>query len=165
MDDHRTEQILDAVVIAITGLDTTGANVERGRVYPWSDSQARALTVDQGAASPVNEPDWNHQDVEQEIRITAHVKANPDLFGGAFSSEFATDHDIGSTYAREINVISKEVYIAMMADRTLGLDFVIDTQWLGNTEPELTGDSEAVTVRMDMLFTTTYRHSLTDPSQ
>ena len=165
MADHRTDQILDAIVTLLTGLTITGANIERGRVYPWSDDETRALTVDQGEALPIGEPDWTYQNVRLEVRITAHVKAEPDIDGGAFTSSFSTNFDIGSTYSRELNNISKEVYIAMLADRTLGQSFVMDTEWLGNSEPELSGESERVTASMDTVFAVTYRHSMTDPSQ
>jgi len=146
MADHRVEQIIDAVKAAVTGLATTSANVERGRFQSVEGSKTAELTVTQGASSPAQEPNVAFQYPAIEVVITAHAKGQ--------------DGTVEST----INQIAKEVYIAMMADRQLGLpEFVIDTEWLGNSEPSLS-TMEKPTMSMEMRFSVQFQHSYTDPS-
>lgn len=146
MADHRAEQIMAAVTTAVTGLATTGANVERGRLYPLGSDQAAALTVSQGPSQNLDDQPMRLKTVRLEYQIIAHVKT--------------TSTAIDST----INQIAKEVYMALQADRTLGLAFVIDNDWTGNTDIEQDTDSEAITARCGFQFAVMYRHSLTDPS-
>lgn len=146
MADHRAEQIMAAITTAVTGLTTTGANVRRGQLYPFGDDQTAALTVAQGPAEMLDDQPHRMKTVRLEVQIIIHVKSSTTLVDSL------------------INQISKEVYIALMADRTLGLAFVIDSDWTGQTEPEQDIDSEAATARAAMQFAVLYRHSLTDPS-
>jgi hypothetical protein len=146
MADHRAEQIIAAVATAVTGLTTTGANVERGQLWPYGSDRAAALTIAQGPVDPLDGQPMALVTARLEVRIIAHVKA--------------TTATVDST----INQIAKEVYIALMADRTLGLSFVIDTEWTGTSDTEQDSDSEGITARAAFTFAVTYRHSLTDPS-
>ena len=77
------------------------------------------------------------------VQIAIHVKNN-------------TDPDT------DLNQIRAEVYAAMMADRTQGLTYVLDTESIGDDEPELTGEGEKVTARQQMNFIVKYRHSWSD---
>lgn len=146
MADHRAEQIMAAVVTRLTGLATTGANVSRGRLYPLDQAKAYALTVSMGAASPAAEPNLAFQDVALDVLVTKHVK------------------DASNQVDTMLNQIGLEVYQAMMSDRTLGLSFVQDVIWSGDTEPEMDGEGNRPTARQETTFSVRYRHSLTDPS-
>lgn len=147
MADHRTEQILSAIQALVTGLVTTGANVDRGRYYPIDAAIAHALTVAQGQAVLSSEQTNSFVDVELEVRVIAHTKQQ------------------ANNLDTVLNQIAKEVYIAIMADRSLALPFVIDTHWRGTTLPELSGETEAPAARQEIIFAVKYRHSITDPSQ
>ena len=142
----RAEQIVVAVLAKVTGLTTTGTRVVRGRVYAIETTPA--LTVAQGSDTPIEARTGSsvYLDSELDITITAHVKSS--------STQIDTF----------LNLIRKEVYIALMADVTQGLSFVYLTEPKGASAPTLSGDADKPTAVMDMTFTFRYRHSYTDAS-
>ena len=139
---HRAEAIMAAVETAITGLTTTGARVVRARVRTVEN--APALSLEQGA-DDVNPELSNYPKLARElnVKVKAHVK----------------DNDTADT---NLNLIREEVFAAMMADRTLGLAYVVDVDLIGDDEPEFTGDSDQIVGRQQMNFVVKYRHSWTD---
>jgi hypothetical protein len=147
MADHRAEQIMAAVTTAVTGLATTGANVQRGRVYPWGNDQAHAISVYQGDAEAGLEQNFAQKTVALTVNIVAHVKT------------------VADQVDTHLNQVAKEAYIAIMADRTLALPFVIDTDWRGSSAPDTDGNAEATHGRQEHQFIVIYRHSSADPSQ
>lgn len=146
--DHRAEQIISAFATKITGLSTTGANVKRGRVYSWPDTISAALSIYQGADTPLDDANrpWQFLDSELAVHIDIHVKSS--------SQQIDT----------VINQIRKEVTIALQADPSLGLDFVIDLQESGTSDPELSGDGDKPIARARMDWIVKYRRLRTDPS-
>lgn len=146
MADHKDEQVMDAVVAVVTGLTSTGVNVKRGRVYPHDDSALPALSVYMGPSEPVGDPNAQYQDRMLDVRVEAFAKESTD------------------TLDQTLNQIKKEVYIAMQATPTLGLGFVFDTTWSGDTEPDLQDGSNKPTGSVVMNYRVHYRHSYTDPS-
>ena len=149
MADHRAEQIMDAVVAKLTGLATTGANVTRGRVYNIERQAIPHLSIYRGENRPVADADQNmaFSDWVLAVNIEAVVKS-------------ATSQ-IDEVLAQ----IEKEVTIALKADRTQGLEFVLDTMEAGSSEPALDGDGDQPVATMIMQFLFKYRRSITDPSQ
>ena len=139
---HRAETIMVAVVTAVTGLTTTGSRVKRGRVRTVLTPPA--LSVEMGAddvspdrsSFPLIERDLN-------VKIIIHVQ----------------DNDEPDT---QLNLVREEVYAALLADTTLGESFVVDTESIGDDEPELTGDADQVTGSQQMNFVVKYRHSWDD---
>lgn len=114
---HVSKQLLDAVTAAATGLTTTGGNVLQSRVYALAS--APGLTVRLGERRVVQELSGAVVDAEQDITIDIHVAA---------PAEQIDD---------QLLAIEAELYAALAADYTLGLDFVIDARPQGLTEPEL----------------------------
>ncbi len=144
MADLRAEQIMSAVLTAVTGLATTGANVERDRDYPTDADNS--ISVEQGSDTVLEEQGNAFIDSMLEFSVVAYVKKN-------------------NTYTTQINQIRKEVHIALMADRQLGLPgIVIDLIPLGAEQPEVAANSEKPVVRMPINFQVLYRHSITDAS-
>ena len=139
---HRAESIMSAVETAIIGLTTTGTRVVRARVR--TVETAPALSLEQGA-DDVNPELSNYPKIARElnVKIISHVKDN-------------------DTADSDLNLIREEVYSAMMADRKLGLSYVVDTDLIGDDEPEFTGDADQVSGRQQMNFVVKYRHSWTD---
>ena len=139
---HSAESIMSAVETAIIGLTTTGTRVVRARVR--TVETAPALSLEQGA-DDVNPELSNYPKIARElnVKIISHVKDN-------------------DTADSDLNLIREEVYSAMMADRTLGLSYVVDTDLIGDDEPEFTGDADQVSGRQQMNFVVKYRHSWTD---
>lgn len=136
---HRAESILAAVTTTVTDLTTTGSNVVRGLVYPRDVDYA--LSVDMGPEIPIKEPNASYQDCYLEVQITAYVKDT----GGVDTA---------------LNKIEAEVYAAMMADYTQGLDYVQNTQWMGRESPnrEAMEKKSAIQTTVYRIY---YRHSYT----
>lgn len=139
---HRAESITAAVVTTVTGLTTTGTRVFRGRVR--TVETAPAITVSMGGDDIVPEQSaYPRQYRDLHIKITSHVENNtaPDT---------------------QLNLIREEVYNALLADRTLGLAYVIDIALIGDDEPELSGEAEKITGSQQMNFVVKYFHSWSD---
>ena len=139
---HRAEQIMVKVKTAITGLTTTGSRVIRGRVRTVEEANTLSLEMGADDVNPETSK-FPKRGRDLNIKIFAHVKQN-------------TDPDT------QLNLIREEVYAALMATPQLGLSFVIDTELIGDDEPELTGDSDQIVGRQQMNFVVKYRHSWTD---
>ena len=136
---HLAENIILAVVAAVTGLPETGTTVTRSKVY--DAHTLPALSVDMGADS-INEDliSVGFINRELEVVITAYVK-------GVEASDI------------QLNQIREEVYAAMMADHTLGLNYVIDVIPVGDDEPDISKESEKIVAQQGMRFVIKYRHS------
>lgn len=147
MADHRAEQIADAIVVKLTGLATTGANCFRGRVHELPDSSLPALCVYVGTDVPRSDggsSSYRYIDGDLTVMVEAVVKASI---------------GVDSTLIQ----IRKEVTIALQADVTQGLAFVMNTEE-GAASIDLNGDGDKPVGRMRMDWTLRYRRSRTDPS-
>ena len=145
---HKAERILAAVVTKLTGLTTTGTNVFRGRVYDLPDTSLPALLIFQGADRPLSDggsSSFRFLDGELSVRVEAVVKTS------------ATQLDT------LLNQIRKEVTIALQADVTQGLNFVMDTTE-GTADVELNGEGDKPTGTLKMEWSILYRRLRTDPS-
>jgi hypothetical protein len=145
---HRAEDILAQIVTTLTGLTTTQANIVRGRVYTIEDTELPALSIYLGADDPIGEngpTNVQFQDSDLLVRVRAHVKT--------------PSEQVDAT----LNLIRREVHVALMADYTQGLDYILNTIPLGAEEPELSGDGEQPTATLDMNWLIRYRASVLDP--
>ena len=145
MADHKAEQIMDAVKTALTSLTTTGSNVVRGRAFAFAESTTDALSIFMGDDVSVNElmSGTSKEDWKLTFEVVAHTKN--------------TDPE------QRLNLIKKEVVVALKADYTLGgkAIFITEKSW---TKPEIFGDYDT---RMGVCvgtFEALYRRSYTDPS-
>ncbi|MFZ5697766.1 MAG: hypothetical protein ACOY9J_03435 [Pseudomonadota bacterium] len=146
---HRAEQIVEAVIANITGLTTTGDNVFRSRTAELPDNRTPALVVYLGPDAPRSDggsSSYRYIDGDLTVFVVAAVKGRTDALTET-----------------KLNLIRKEVTIALMADHTQGLSFVIDTTE-GQAVPEINGDGDKPVGRLRMEFTFHYRRSRTDPS-
>lgn len=146
MADHRAEQILDAVTTLVTGLTTTGANVQRDQVDPVA--AVPALSVEMGGDEPLEGSDRNIAYIDSllNVQIVVYVKNSTGL-------------------STQLNLIRKEVHIAMYADRQLGLSsIVINTTYAGTSEVTKSRALDKDTAMQTIDYLVHYRHSLTDPS-
>ncbi len=138
----RAETILSTVETTITGLATTGSNVIRANVRTVKTHPA--LTLSQGGDSvDVESSSYPLLYRSLDVNVLAHVKNN-------------------TTPETQLNLIREEVYLALMADRTLGLNYVIDINPTGVDQPEITGDADQIVGIMQMNFTVRYTHSWED---
>lgn len=145
---HRAEDILAQIVTTLTGLTTTGTKVARGRVYTIEETELPALSIYLGADDPIGDKgptNVQFQDSDLLVRVRAHVKT--------------TSEQVDTT----LNLIRREVHVALMADYTQSLNYVLNTIPLGAEEPELSGDGEQPTATLDMNWLIRYRASILDP--
>lgn len=138
----RTEQILDAVVTALTDLTTTGENVKRAQVYNSSNDELPGLAVYMGTDVLITELITSFIDWELTIFIDARVKTRDQV-------------------DELLNTIRGEVHAALMASPTLGLDFVHDTKPVMAGEPDLRGEGDQPIAIQRFEFAITYRTSRT----
>lgn len=144
---HREQEIFNAIVTAVTGLTTTGSNVYPHRVYDLPASNAAAIGVRLGPSVPTADDGYQNISFVDRLCVVytrVHLKV----------TEASLDD--------QLLKVEREIWQAIMADRTLGLAFVIDTQPGGREESEL-DQAEKPTLACDIEWRVLYRHSLTDP--
>jgi len=152
MADARAEQIIQAVKTAITGLTTTGANVQRGQVYGHQATELPALALRMGADIPQFEQQTGIIDWELTILIESTAKIN----AAYIANESLLD--------QLLNLIRKEIHLAIMVDYTLGLSFVIDIRPGPANEPILSGEGSEPTGSQLIEYIVVYRTSRIDIS-
>jgi hypothetical protein len=145
MADHVRKQIRDAVVTALTGLTTTGANVFASRVYPLQATELPALRV--YAQSESVEPMTIHApDVLERllrVQIESVCKANEDL------------DDL-------LDQICKEVEVALAWPVT-GLASLAKGAALTTVEIEMAGGAEQPVGVCRMLYDVSYYTNVNAP--
>lgn len=146
MADHRAEQILAAVQTSVSGLATTGSNVERGRADDIPAAKTPALRVAMGDDSIVDP--WAHALLDSELDVSLYVLV----------------HDAATNVETLLNLVRKEVNVALVADHTLGLAFVHAIVEIGARKPNLSGDLAKPAAAMELQYRVKYRRSRTDPS-
>ncbi len=143
---HRAEQIIAAVVTNVTGLTTTGANVNRGRTTPEDAVTSDWLDVFLGPDAPNDDnQNWTITDSELTVYIDINCKTS--------SSQIDT----------RLNLIRSEITVALWTDYQQGLSFVTEMREGPADEPQLSGEANkpAATMRTTWLFR--YRRSTTNP--
>jgi hypothetical protein len=143
---HRREQIMDAVVTAVTGLTTTGTNVFRGRAYPLGEAELPGLLVYMGGEEVVSEQTLDEMICVMEVAVVpmVAVTADPD---------------------QALNLIAEESTVALAADYTLALPGVVyRIEEIGADEPEIAGEGETIAAAQRLRWQITYRRNRTDPT-
>lgn len=140
---HRAQQILDALYSKLSVLITNGdikelhtSSAEPPRVYP---SLVLAMGSDDVLSESVNYLNMSLA-VSTDIVITSN----------------STDLD------RDCLNIRVEVHKAIMSDRQLGLPFVINTKFTGQSEPEHKGDADTYAAYMRLTWQVDYRTHIGD---
>lgn len=146
----RAESVMGAVATAITGLATTGANVQRGQIYGHQVTDLPALALYMGADSPAAEHQTGLIDWELTIRIESTV---------TLDSSYTT---MGNTLETSLNVIREEIHAALLADHTLGLAYVIDVTPGPAAAPELSGEGNEPIASQALEFIVKYRTTRAD---
>jgi hypothetical protein len=142
---HRAESIVVAVVAKVTGLTTTGTNVFRGRVYALADTSLPALCVYLGEDRILGQYSQAKFDSELTVNIEAVVKTS--------STQVDT----------VLNQIREQVTIALQADYTQGLAYLLNTLEGDAAAPELSGDGEQQSAALKLEWKFHYRRARTDP--
>lgn len=144
---HNEQEILDAIETAATGLATTGSNVYVTRVYALPKNVDQAITIRMGLSVPPEDGYQNQAFIDRLFIVYTRIHVR------------AAEADLDN----QLLQIELELFAAMMADITLGLDFVYDTYFSGRAEPEIDDEAEKPTLAVDLEWSVRHRHSLTDP--
>ena len=149
MADHRATQIFARFGVLLNNLATTGANIFPHRGYALAENVNNALTTRLGPDMPVADEGYTNigfMDMDLIIHVRIHART--------------TEANLDD----QLMLIRKEIHIALMADHTLGLAFVLDIIPAGMDEPSYESDGEKPTIAADTHWKVRYRHSITDPS-
>lgn len=143
---HPVEQIMQAVVAAVTGLATTQARVYRGKTFPIPEEDENALLIYQGGDDPEVELTAQDTDSDLEFTVLAYV---------------ATTEDQAET---ELNQIRLEVHRALSpVNPALGLAFTLNIEPTGAAAPDARPENAKVKAGMEIGWICTYRANHFDP--
>ena len=153
MSALKAEQIAVAFynVINTASIVASGC-VLRANVYPYHDEALPAINVILGADRPVTETGPDNMSF-QDWMLT--------LYADCVIKQALSTGDVDT----ELNSLRLGVHKAVMANYTLGLNFVINAYPSEVAEPERKGEGEEQVAVMRTAFTFHYRASITDPSQ
>lgn len=135
MPNHVRRQIVDAVATAVTGLTTTTTNIYTNRVHRLDEAIMPCLVV--YSKNETSNRNTMGGDIFRTLSlvIEAYVKtATPDV---------------------TLDTISKEVEVAMAADRTFG--GLAKDSFIASTEMDLSGEGDAPIGVMAMTYSIEYR--------
>lgn len=152
MADARAESILAALKSLLSGLSTTGTNVQRGQLYAHQAANLPALALFMG------------DDVLEAENLTGY---DDWLLTILIQSTVAIDETYDNyepLVDQQLNQIRKEVHAALMADRSLGLSYVIDTRPISASQPGLSNEGAAPHGSQVLEFQVMYRASRADIS-
>ena len=142
---HRAESIIVAVLATVTGLVTTGANVNRGRTSKRAVTVANALDVNLGGDEFIQDLSQTLQDWELTVTIDSYTKSP--------TAQIDT----------QLNKIREEVTVALNANYTQGLAYVLNTAEGDAGAPEVSGEGEQASGGQRMAWKFRYRRSRTNP--
>lgn len=136
---HKAETILNNVESVLTGLTTTGTNVQRARAWPVSQVPALSIYM----ASDERDEDLTSGVIKRvlNIDIVAYVRAVGNL-------------------ETTLNQIKTEVFAAITADITLS-GAAINAELVIDERPVIEAEQEEPTAIMVMSWRVQYRHSAT----
>lgn len=135
----RTEQILAAIETAVTGLTSTGSNVQREQAYDIESTSLPALIVYE--AEDINESESSQAFINWSLNVDIDIHTRGDL------SEAVT----------AINTIRGEVHAALMADYTLGLAFVQYIKAESTSRPTASIEGDRPIIKQRITYAVKYR--------
>jgi hypothetical protein len=152
---HRAEQIVDAAaaILAAHAL-LTGVKVVQHRVLSLSldDQELPAVSITIGDDSALEEDGaTNFAFLDSLLSLAFRIVVKVD------------DGDEEEDAIGQLLDVRRAVHVALMADQTLGLTFVIDTRYGGADAPILDGISENMCGMMDCRWSVHYRMNYADP--
>jgi len=145
---HRAEQIIDQVVELVPSTAFAVFKHRRNSLSE-SDQELPAISVDVGEDAPLDDDGASNiafYDSLLTIEITAFAREadEPDL-------------------VKHLMKIRAIVHRALMADRALALDFVIDTRYGGAGAAEIQSAGDMLAGRYTSRWFVHYRMNITDP--
>lgn len=142
---HRAETLIEQVRTNLTGLAATSDHVYRGRAYPLEPKNLPALLLYLGPDEPLALHSQTLLDSLLTLRIEARVKAPV------------------AQLDTLLNEIREQVTVALQADYTQGLAFVLDTREGAAAEPDFSTESDQPVGSQVYTWQFLYRRSRTNP--
>lgn len=148
---HRAQQIVDAIAAEIAlGVPNAAIFTHRSLSVSEADQELPAVSVRYGADAPIEALGASNVaflDSLLELQTIALVRANDEtaLLSGLLD-------------------LRRQIHVALMANRSQGLAFVIDTRYAGAGAPEVDASSEYLAGRLEVRWLVHYRMNITDPS-
>lgn len=145
MADHKAEQILNAVLSKLTAAAVPSAvTIGRDHPYTYDDSELPAVNITMGTDKAkqylLGQQVLNDMDIE--IEVVAKTSA---------------------VLSTTINEIRKEISVALRADYTLGLAFMVELLPTEMAKPEQK-DGDLPVMGCTTTWLATYQASINDPS-
>ena len=144
MANHVRQQIREKVGTTLTGLTTTGSNIYESRVYPLEAGNLPALVV------------YTKNEESEPIVIGTNRLSSRNL--SVIVEIYAKTT---TNFDDTIDIISKEVEVAIAADTTL--DGLTKDIYLESTEIEYNGEGEQPVGYATLTFLTNYYVQETNP--
>ena len=155
MPDHKISQILDALVANIGVATSAGTNVFRSLARPLPADALLAIKVRFGSLEAPEMAGPNLADTWLNVFVDlSAVSASP----ATLTSGTKPD------YESSLVQLLKEVHINIMADITQGLNFVIETEPAGTSEPDENGEGGEVVAVFRSTWRVKFRSNYLDPS-
>ena len=145
MADHLVKQILDTVKTTLTGLTTTGSNVFRARSLSVNDSNLPAILISMG-------------DRETDTENLAGLSGGGlgEMWEIGINVQALAKNTNSETTENTLLQISKEIEVAIFADKTLG-GLAKDLRVESVAESEFDGDGEKTVAGLDIQLAVLYR--------
>ncbi len=140
------EQVLAAIKTILTGLTTTGSNVFRHYAYDTEESDFPALKIRMDTLDTLDQIDTDWENIDWELTVNIEIVVR------GIQGELDT----------ELNKIYGEVWLALMADRFLGLSFVPVIYPRGHLEPNIDNEGSQPITTMITEWFVRYRTKTTD---
>jgi hypothetical protein len=149
---HRAQQIVDAIAAELAASTTLGAAVFTHRQLSVSDAEQEvpAVSVRYGADTPTSQygtDNFSFIDSLLAIEVVA----------------IALEVDEDTVLSRLLD-LRRQIHITLMADRSQGLGFVMDTRYAGAAAPDVDATSNQVAGRLVVSWAVLYRMNITDPA-
>lgn len=148
---HRCQQIIDAIADALGDNTSLNASVYKHRNASLNEDEQElpCVSVSIGADTPLADMgavNMAYVDSLLDVEIVATVRAD--------------DEADAITALMDLR---RQVHITLMADRSLGLSFVIDTRYGGADAPTIDVQADRAAARMSSKWAVHYRMSISDP--
>lgn len=149
---HRAQQIVDAIATTLAASTTLGASVFKNRRFSVAelDQELPAVSVNYGADAPLSEfgvTNVAFVDSLLEVKVIIALRADSE------------DEVLTALLDRRV-----AQHVALMADRSLGLSFVMDTRYGGADAPEIDVSLDRPAGAIACRWFVHYRSNLSDPS-
>lgn len=146
---HRILQIVDRVA-ALHSADTARVFKNRRQSLSEKEQELPATSIDIGEDTALDDDgasNFSFLDSIATIAVTHRAKA-----------------DNEEALLAELIRLRTETHVALMADRSLGLAFVIDTRYAGAQEPAIDEPNDAIAGSLTSIWRVHYRMNITDPA-